>query len=370
MVTLSNTKVDKYEDCQKLYKYHYIDRIRPYYTTSALVFGSAVDEALNELLKTRMKKSGEILDYKQLFFGKMQYFNYNKKTFDVKNDDIVKYYKSDYMKELLNNAQLTNLSEYLQENGYETINPIIVMDQLLKAVSTSKLDLVDQKFYDLCCYECLISKGLMMLEAFKTNLLPQIIEVTSIQDKIDIKDNDGNNIIGYVDFIAKLKYGGVYVCDNKTSSKKYSENSVKESQQLSIYSEYLNINKGAYFVLNKKVRKTAIKTCQICGVITNGREKTCKEGGSGKKRCNGDFDIIYKLSIDTQLIKDEISEKFKDVTFDKIDNVLEGINNNKFEKTGVLKKCFFYGNKCPYYTRCFNNKDSLKGLVDLNKVDK
>ena len=48
-VNLSYSAVEKYKFCPALYKYHYIDRIRPIQVGSPLPFGSALDEAFGRL---------------------------------------------------------------------------------------------------------------------------------------------------------------------------------------------------------------------------------------------------------------------------------------------------------------------------------
>lgn len=55
-IQLSHSAAEKFNTCGAMYKYHYIDRIRPIAFGSALGFGGAFDEALNELLKSSRKK--------------------------------------------------------------------------------------------------------------------------------------------------------------------------------------------------------------------------------------------------------------------------------------------------------------------------
>lgn len=56
---LSHSQCSKYTQCPQAYKYHYIDRIRPKLSPASLLFGSALDAALNELLKPEKNLSPE-----------------------------------------------------------------------------------------------------------------------------------------------------------------------------------------------------------------------------------------------------------------------------------------------------------------------
>ena len=47
---ISHSAVNKHSQCAKMYEYHYIRKIRPNWTSSALIFGDALDKALNELV--------------------------------------------------------------------------------------------------------------------------------------------------------------------------------------------------------------------------------------------------------------------------------------------------------------------------------
>ena len=61
-IKLSHSASEKYLTCPQQYKLHYIDRIRPDKLGSALLFGSALDEALNRLLATKMANPPEKID--------------------------------------------------------------------------------------------------------------------------------------------------------------------------------------------------------------------------------------------------------------------------------------------------------------------
>ena len=54
---------------------------------------------------------------------------------------------------------------------------------------------------------------------------------------MSIKNDDNDEIIGYIDFIARFKEDpeNIYIVDNKTSSKKYKPEELTESNQLHLY---------------------------------------------------------------------------------------------------------------------------------------
>ena len=55
--TLSFSQLSKYATCAKAYDYHYNQKIREKTSSANLTFGSAIDDALNQILKD-LKKNG------------------------------------------------------------------------------------------------------------------------------------------------------------------------------------------------------------------------------------------------------------------------------------------------------------------------
>ena len=321
-IQLSHSAANKYDTCGAMYKYHYIDRIRPITSGSPLFFGSAVDEALNELLKPKMK------DYIPKKGGK------KKPELDVfrtewnkqKENDKIEYFKSDIDLSLLNSQQKLVL---------ETFDPEVEdHEQFLEECfailkKKEKLCEEDQKLYNRIAWECLFNKGLMLLDEYEKNILPQIHTVFEIQKKIEIKDDKGNNIIGYIDAIVSFidAPDRKVVLDNKTSSKKYADDSVVESPQLATYCEAEELDYGAYAVVEKAIRKREPRTR-------------------------------------SQLIVDKVSEKTLDNTFEMYNNVLEGIQNEEFDKN-YDSGCFFFGKPCPYFKYCKSNGKIMEGLEEV-----
>ena len=51
MNKLSFSQINKYNQCPRSYKLHYVDRLRERSATAYLAFGTAMDESLNAILK-------------------------------------------------------------------------------------------------------------------------------------------------------------------------------------------------------------------------------------------------------------------------------------------------------------------------------
>jgi hypothetical protein len=194
------------------------------------------------------------------------------------------------------------------------------------------LDKAEQLVYNNIAWTSLRRKGPLLISAFKEQILPQIEEVYSIQEPVTLPD-ENDEFVGFIDFVASFVHspGVKYVVDLKTSSRAYKEDSVKESDQLSCYSEYKNIRNCAYVVLVKELKK---------------KEPRVK----------------------TQIICDEIPQAQVDKTFDKISNVFYGISSNTYEKCyekGDDKGCFAFGKKCQYFNYCRTGE--LKNLKQLGE---
>ena len=104
-------------------------------------------------------------------------------------------------------------------------------------------------------------------------------------------------------------------------------------------------------------------TCQDCGKVTTRPVKSCPEGGTGKKRCGGSLVITREPYIQSQIMVDKIDEEKKDLHFDVACDILDKIQNEKFDQD--REACFQWGRKCPYYNYCRStpeNRDT-EGLL-------
>lgn len=321
-ITLSHSAASKYQQCPAMYKYHYIDKIRPLVNSSALYFGSALDEALNLLLESKKEISIQVdRESTSILYQALEKFE--DEWDDVFESDSIEYFKSDIDLSLLDNSTIKDLKVFDPE--------VSDHDKFIKECfdiikNKNKLSEKDKILYNRIAWECLNSKGKMLIKAYNEHIMPCIHTVFDIQKKVELPDKEGNLLVGYIDAIVSFieSPDRKVVLDNKTSSKSYKSDSVSTSNQLATYCEHEDIEWAAYAVLEKEIRKR------------NPRVRT-------------------------QLIIDKVSEKTIDETFDLYDNVLDGISSSKFDKN-YDSGCFFFGKPCPYYAYCRSNGEDIKGL--------
>lgn len=203
MINLSFSAAQRYILSPRAWFNHYVLKLRPIKQSSALVFGSALDEAFNSLLND--KKLGNDI-----------YVNKAKLAFDAE------FQKTD--KNLIN---------------------------------ISKAD---------GSYDELWDKGHILIEEYAAQVLPKIDEVIAVQLDIKEKNELGDTFVGKVDAIVRIG-DKVYIADNKSSSITYKEDSANESAQLASYYELLRdqykLDAVLYIVIPKKLRKQKLPRVEI-----------------------------------------------------------------------------------------------------------
>lgn len=324
---LSNTAVDTYTACPFKYKLHYVDKIRAKTIGSALIFGKAVDEALNVLLLTKKKELTE--EEKTLvtkcphdvFDLEFSIANINGDIVDTKNTYRVDYYRSDCDLSVLTQDDYSWIK--ITEDEAEELHEEII------ATLRSKQKLSDeqQKMFNLLCWHSLYRKGHIFIDTYIKDVMPEIKEVHSIQNEVNLPNENGDYIIGYIDFVATFNDGIKRIVDNKTAGQAYKKDAVENSQQLAIYSEYMENRECSYIVLVKKLRKKEPR-------------------------------------VRTQIIHGIIPEDLLEKVFDKIGETEYNIKRRNFKQN--RDSCFMWGKKCAYYDYCRQNK-SMKNLVDIKK---
>jgi len=325
MNRLSHSSISKYLECNRKYRHHYVERVRPKTIKSALVFGGCVDEGLNALHQGKT-----IEEAKELFLKEWSKFETDKSMI---------YSKSDLDKELLKHFDIN----YPDESWWS-----------------------------------MLYKGYLMLEACQREVLPLIKEHIAVQKNITFKNDAGDEIVGILDLIIKSKDDKIYLMDNKTSSVKYTDQSPKESQQLVLYyyieKDSIPIDECGFFVYNKKINMQRVKKCKKCGTINESSHKTCnaqelvsqfvndknelvtiRERGS---RCNGEFEVTYNPIAEVDVITNVITPEDEERVINDIDRANEGITNKEFEPN--FEACEGKFGKCEYYKLC--HESSVEGL--------
>lgn len=213
---LSYSAATKYTLSPMAYFLHYLMRLRPEMTGSALVFGSAVDMGLNSIL-TDMRDGRE----PSIEIAKARFDD----EFGATDPHTIKYSRADKDLDVLT-------AEDELDFGESYTVPVE--------------------------YLCLKRKGHMMLEAYAEQILPKLEKVLLVQHEISLDNELGDKLIGVVDLVAQIG-GKTYILDNKTSGVKYSEDSASVSQQLGTYYEALKdeykLDGVGFIVIPKNVRK-------------------------------------------------------------------------------------------------------------------
>lgn len=369
---LSYSAVEKYKACGVMYKLHYLDRIRPTSKSGALVFGAALDNAINELLIPTGKDSEKVFD-EEFTYNK----DSNKKIYIPINSDLV-YTNADFDSSVLLQEDYENLYQQI-ENGALKIHTIRSDFELISIYNTllakktddglDSLNEEERKVFNYINWMSLRRKGHLMIKAYKTKVLPRLTKIHTVQEQIELKNEDGDCITGIVDLVADIDGLGTFILDNKSSAAPYKDNSVDESTQLALYvhaleEKYKTQNAG-YIVLNKKVKKNRVKTCTKCG-HDSGAAKTCNNV-INDKRCHGELDEVVTPEITVQIILSKISLQKQEDVLKVFDMANDKIKTKEFEPNE--NTCYnYFGKKCPYFSYCYNNDST--GLVDLNKKGK
>ncbi len=382
-IKLSHSGRQKWLTCGEMYRLHYIQKLRSTKLSSALLFGGAIDLALNFMLEN--KDNPDVLELStQIFMRNIeQGQDVNRNLVDLPLNPLIEYFRSDYDPDLLEKEDWKELFRY-DSNFFETKNEMDAKlfpkkeDGKAKPEKIDWLELPenDRMVYNYANWLCLVRKGKLFLEAYQRDILPKIKRVITVQKNVEIFDDEGNSIPGVIDFVAELQDGRVAVIDNKTSSEPYEVDSVGSSEQLAQYMAILNIfnddpdqewktriDCAVYAVMVKKLEKDITKTCKECGHTGQGSHKTC-DNLLDKIRCNGEWTKVKKFNVITQFITGDISEEFQDMVLENATSVTTCISNDLFPRN--LSACHDqYGKKCVYFSKC--HKGKTDGLINVGE---
>lgn len=369
-IKLSHSSKNTYLQCGHKYKLHYIEKYRPVTLSSALVFGSAIDNSLNVMLEN--KDNPEALKMTLDTFNRNweQGENTLRQIVDMPLNPDLKYSKYDQDPDLLEKSDWAELFKY-DKNFFDTKNDV-------ENTVSDWIDIPEEKrrIYNYYNWLCLKKKAELLLTAYYNDILPNFKRIIAVQKKVELIDESENNLNGIIDFVAELQDGRIAIVDNKTTSTEYSEDSVATSEQLATYQAILNIfahdannewkyeiKACAYAVMSKKLIKDITKICKSCGKTNTSTHKTCDNIIDGV-RCNGDFDKIKKFKVKTQFIPGIISEEFEHAVIENATTVKSCIEMGLFPKNYSSCENQF-GSSCPFIHLCHGN--NFKGLVKLEK---
>lgn len=332
---LSHSKRGKYRECPKRYDFHYNYKYRTKTLGSPLFFGVALDEAFNRLLLEKKKDLTEsetklmVNTPEEVFLKYLTNTRHNDQYVYIPTFEHCQYSKADFdisifsekdFEELNCDAEFAKAHMEWYYDEAKSKNPQIEKE--------------DRDIYNLLNWTSLKNKGLMLIEAYRKEVMPQIHEVFAIQERVKLPNENGDYIEGIIDFVASFTDSPdtVYIVDNKTASKAYKRQELEESDQLHLYAYYKELNDIAYIVCEKNIRKREPK-------------------------------------VRITILKGEVSSLFTDSLLDDYENTLYSIKEEKFNpdyKSG----CAFFGRKCEYYDICHHEKFDDNKLVDMKRVKK
>lgn len=300
---MSNPKISysawgKYMQCPKMFDYHYNQRLRPCGTSSALLFGVAVDAGLNSLLTTKNLETA-LSAFRDAFkFEDMQNTQWDYKDFDPR---------------LLDQTDITKNSS---ENAWRSMRV----------------------------------KGRMLIEAYNDEVVPLIEEVEIVQKEL-------SNRPGILDAILKLRGHGRVLIDHKTSARPYDINAVANDTQLALYAADQNITKAGFIVLIKEIDSQTKRNCLSCKFDgSHVKHKSCPNIVNGS-RCHGVWNESHSPKARIQILVDNVPEINKDLISTSISEVENGIKHDVYPRN--LKACGkMYGKPCPYINKCWQNDDT------------
>ena len=353
MNKLSHSSVTKYTDCSKAWELHYKKGFRGNLHSSALLFGTALDKALEHLIITR-DESASIKIFKNMWTEQ----DLNGVKTQLKEATNVVYANSDFDYEIL--EQFCQLGDDLP-----TKEQVDALYELKDKLSYDGLPNSKKKELNFINWHVMLVKGTLMIQEASKIINKNVEKVLGTQVKVELTNSEGDSIIGYADAVVKWKgYDKPIILDFKTSSRMYEDNAVMTSPQLSLYvhglsPDFENTRLAGFFVLHKHIRKNKTKTCTKCGFDgTGGRHKTCNNIIEGI-RCDGEWKEILNPSIFTQILINEIPEKLEQIVIENMNMVNAAIKTEIFPRN--LSACIKPYGKCAFYEIC--HKDDYSQVI-------
>lgn len=295
---ISHSAWDKYLTCPKMYDIHYNERLRATGTSSALKFGTAMDEALNALLLR-----GNIEESIKVFRDNFKW-------------------------------------EDMKDVGWDgrDMDASLVDSKLFK----------DPEEY---AWACMRVKGRMLLEAYYKEIYPLIEEVENVQKELHDRP-------GIIDCIVKLRGYGRVLLDNKTAARPYDKDSITASTQLALYARDHKIEKVGFAVLVKQIQKNTKRICNSCSFDGSFvRHKTCPNIIDGS-RCRGNWSESHSPKALVQLMVGDTPDALGELVNSSICEVEKAIELKVFPRN--LRACGkIYGKPCQYFDYCWKNDDSM-----------
>jgi hypothetical protein len=308
---LSYSSVEKYLLCAKAWYLYYKCNLRECQVGSALFFGTSIDAGVNQLLSN--KQNNTKIDAKIDYLKLIQKQKINEVETNLSKTSLIKYSNTDFDVNIISKEDTEMLQDTVSQDNLDNYHQDLIQLKREKRLTGEAL-----KHFNLMSYTSLKQKGLMMIEEYEKSVLPTIEEVLDIQKFFSIKNTDGDEFLGFIDYIARLKdHKGIVIMDNKTSASAYKPTQAFESKQLMSYVgalrelNYTNepISVG-FNVMNKVIRKKKEPRVLI------------------------------------QTIVDKVNEDLIESVFEDYDRVNNAIHNGEFESSHPTCSKNNYGSQC------------------------
>ncbi len=354
---LSYSAVNTYTTCGYKYYLRYKQKYKSKELRSALLFGSAIDGALNVLLQTKDvdKSYGE---FENLWNS--QYIN-KKYTSLQKNLDLL-YADTDFDHELLHPSDIfTIMAMYNKLDVGTSYLPLYnVMAKDHKDKRLFEWNPAHREFFNFCNWISLYRKGMIMIRDYNLKILPRIKEVITVQKQNYIENTDGDKIVQYIDLVVRWEDNTIILFDNKTAARDYEKNAPSASPQLLGYfhgiKEIYGVQKIGFVVLNKIILKNRIKICSKCEHDGSGeRFKTCNNVINGK-RCNGDWNMDIKPECKIDVLINDVPPIGEELVMTAFDEANQAIKKEIWYRN--LSACHGSYGPCEYLKVCWNNDTS------------
>ena len=362
---LSHSSASRFQTCPKSYEYHYLKNLRQVTMNSSLLFGSAIDVAIGNLLKT-----GDIQSAHNTFDKEWCEQEINGVSTGLRDCLSIVYANSDYDGDLIYDKYLDLLFEItgIQHNVLDEVDRVY---QEKAQVGFANLPDDRKLLLNQANWVCLKHKGHLMINAFQYNFMPNVKEVLGTQIECGLENHEGDSIIGYVDFVCKYgDYEKPIIFDLKTSTRDYDPEATLTSPQLSLYMNAIGAKYDTryvgYVVLYKQIIKNKEKVCSKCGKDGTGqRHKTCDAVVNGE-RCNGEWTVKIKPVARFQTIISEVPVKTEEIVIENFDYINTSIKTGNFPRN--FNSCIQPWGKCSFYELCY--KGSMDGLCEVKPREK
>lgn len=362
---VSNTQRSLYLQCARKYKYRYVHKMRSKEKGSALFFGSAFDTASDVLFHERdLDKAKE--KFTDLWMAHEDNLNckFSKTDLDIRlltSDDLSKI-----------EAISDNLNTSKAKKQFDQDQDVLALIKSIKSMKDQSfmrdLTLEEERFIHYVHMIGMLRKGFLMMESFHKNILPHITEVISSQMKVDVKNPDGDTIIGYIDLLCRMEgyklpngriltKDDIVVADVKTAGVTYwaKLDNLDNSDQLDTYlaspqvQEIAPTNLIAYMAVAKQISKDEKSFCSQCNHEKTSSHRTCNNEIDGK-RCGGSWDEDITYFSDAKIVIGERDLNEASQVYNDYDDIVHAIKAQVFPRN--RESCEAYGQICEFKYIC------------------